>query len=336
VTIAIPCLDEVRFIEATVKTALEQRYPADRLEVIVADGGSTDGTLDVLARVAAADARLRVIDNPGRIQARAMNAIIRQARGDIVVRFDAHADYAPDYVKSAVRVLEATGADNVGGAQRPRAETPFQRALCAALSSPLGVGGAAYRSPDNHGWVDTVWLGAYRRRVFESVGLFDDGAITNEDAELNQRIVDNGGRVYLSPDIVAHYYPRDSWRSLARQYFAYGTGRARTTLKHRRVVKPRSLIPFASVVGAALLGALKRPLLGPCLGVYAIATGVEALRVSRHLGMGGVMRVWSMFPVLHTAHGIGFAYGLWRYARRADWREPEKLEPLTEHRHAAA
>jgi glycosyltransferase involved in cell wall biosynthesis len=208
VTVAIPCLDEARFIERSVRAALAQDYPADRLDIAVADGGSRDGTREMLDSLAAADARLRVLDNPGRIQARGMNEILRVARGAVIVRLDAHSEYAPDYVTQCVAELKRTGADNVGGAARPRAETPFQHALCAALDSPFGVGGAGYRSADSEGYVDTVFCGAFPRAVFERVGMYDPDAVVNEDAELNQRIVAAGGRIYLSRRIVAYYYPR--------------------------------------------------------------------------------------------------------------------------------
>src|SRR5262249_58680066 len=126
--------------------------------------------------------------------------------------------------------LARGGAASAGGAQRARARSAFQRALCAARDSPLAVGGARYRSGANEGFVDTVFLGAFKRRVFETVGLYDPRAVTNEDAELNQRLLDSGGRVYLSRDIVVHYHPRDSFGAVARQYFRYGRGRARTFL----------------------------------------------------------------------------------------------------------
>src|SRR5262245_7523049 len=170
VTIGMPCLDEQAFIEAAVRGALAQDYPADRLEVIVADGGSRDRTLEILAGLAGEEPRLKVVDNPKRIQAAGMNEAIRRARGDVIVRMDVHADYAPDYVRKSVEVLERTGASNAGGAARPRAKTFFQRALAAAITSPLGVGGSAYRNEANEGWVETVFNGAFPRRVFEDVG----------------------------------------------------------------------------------------------------------------------------------------------------------------------
>ena len=334
VTIAMPCLDEERFIEACVRSVLAQDYPKDRIEVLVADGMSMDATREILAQLAAEDPRIRVIDNPDRIQAAGMNHIIREARGDVVVRMDVHCEYANDYVRKCVEVLEQTGADNVGGAQRARATTLFQRALCAALESPLGVGGAKYRSADNEGFVDTVFLGAFRRRVFESIGMYDPHAITNEDAELNQRIVDAGGKVYLSRDIVVHYHPRESLRALAKQYFKYGRGRARTLLKHKKLLSVRPALPFLMVTGAAGLLATSalQPVTPFAFGAYALATAVEAVRVGREAGVTSIPVVWAIFPVLHVSHGVGFAAGLVRYGLiDRDWKAAplhlEELEP---------
>jgi glycosyltransferase involved in cell wall biosynthesis len=332
VTVGIPCLDEEDFIEDTVRMVLGQTYPADRLEVLVADGGSTDRTRAILARLASEDPRVRMLDNPGKIQAAGMNEIIRQARGDVIVRLDAHAEYAHDYIERCVAVLEETGADNVGGAARAKAKGFFQRALCAALDSPLGVGGSKYRSADQEGFVDTVFNGAFRRRIFERVGMYDPGAIVNEDAELNQRILESGGRIYLSRDIVAYYYPRDSMTKLARQYFRYGHGRARTLLKHGGLPKVRPLIPFGAVVGGAVLLATRKlhPFTVPAFAAYAAITGIEAVRVGRQAGWKSIPVVWAIFPVLHASHGLGMATGLWHYTRNRDWHEPESLTPREE------
>jgi succinoglycan biosynthesis protein ExoA len=327
VTVAMPCLNERDFIEACLRGVLAQDYPRDRIEILVADGMSGDGTRDVLRRLAAEDGRIRVVDNPARIQAAGLNAIVRQARGDVIVRMDAHCDYQRDYVRKCVEVLEATRADSVGGAQRAEASTFFQRAVCAALDSPLGVGGARYRGAGNEGFVDTVFLGAFRRRVFETVGLYDPRAITNEDAELNQRLITKGGRIYLSRDIVVRYHPRSSFRQLARQYFRYGSGRARTLLKHGAFLSARPALPFLMVATATALLAAPRlhPLAAATLGVYALVTGAEALRVVGRADAAAVATAWAVFPVIHICHGLGFAAGLVRYTLARDWAPPERL-----------
>jgi glycosyltransferase involved in cell wall biosynthesis len=329
VTIGIPCLNEEHFIERCVRDALSQDYPADRIEVILADGGSTDRTRTILTALAAEDPRVLWLDNPGRIQACGMNEIIRVARGDLIVRFDAHCEYAHDYVRRCVEVTRRTGADNVGGAQRAKAQTSFQRSLCAALESVLAVGGAAYRSPNREGYVDTLFCGAFRRRVFEQVGLYDPRAITNEDAELNQRILAAGGKIYLSREIVAHYYPRKSYQELARQYFRYGQGRARTLLKHRKLVTVRPLIPFFTVVGGAslLVVAPKAVVTWSAFGAYALLIGIEAHRVARRHPEARAKTICGILPVLHVSHGVGVLTGLARYLARPDWGPAERLEP---------
>jgi glycosyltransferase involved in cell wall biosynthesis len=325
VTIAMPCRDEERFIERCLRSVSHQDYPADRIEILVADGMSRDATRRILARLAAVEPRLRVIDNPGRIQAAGMNAVIRASRGDVIVRMDVHCEYAPSYVRSCVEELERTGADNVGGAQRSRATTPFQHALCAALSSPLGVGGAKYRSPDREGLVDTVFLGAFPRSTFERFGMYDAAADINEDAELNQRVVTGGGKVYLSRQIVVHYHPRESFMALSRQYFRYGKGRARTLVKHRKLLGVRPLVPFFAVATALALVVTSpwHPLAPLAFAAYGIVTAVEAARVGRaaRIGSAGWAKVWAIFPVLHAAHGLGFAVGLARYG----WATPRSF-----------
>jgi cellulose synthase/poly-beta-1,6-N-acetylglucosamine synthase-like glycosyltransferase len=320
VTVVIPCRDEEAYIEGCIEAVRRQAWPLDRLEILVADGMSVDGTREILGRLAAADARIHLVDNPAHVQAAGLNECIRRAHGDVIVRMDVHADYAPDFVQRCVSALERTGADNVGGAARPRARTFFQRCVAAALRSPLGIGGSRYRKPDEEGFVETVWPGAFDRRVFDRVGLFDPKAVTNEDAELNQRIVQSGGRVYMSRDIVSYYYPRESMRALARQYFRYGQGRARTLLKHKRLLSLRPALPFLGLAGEALLLALAPWQLGALsLAGYALATGAEAVRVGRSEGVTAVPVVWAIFPVLHASHGAGFAVGLVKYLLRPDW-----------------
>ena len=338
VTIAIPCFNEERHIEKCLEDVFAQDYPAASMEVLVGDGMSTDRTREILERlVASHPGRLRVIDNPQRLQAAAMNAMIDEARGEIVIRMDVHARYAPDYVRQCVLVLDETGADNVGGAQRAIPETWFQRALCAALESPLAVGGARYRDPNAEGFVDTVFLGAFRRKVFELVGGYDSNAMTNEDAELNQRILAAGRRIYLSRKIVVQYFPRDSFRSLAKQYYKYGKGRARTLVKHKSFPTPRPAIPFAMVVGGAtlLLAPPLHPIAPLAFGAYGAATVLEAVRVSLRRGLSLAPAVAAIFPVLHVSHGVGFGVGLVRYTLAPDWSE-HHVRPQAEAQPAVA
>ena len=328
VTIAIPCRDEEAHIEQCMRAVQAQQWPGDRLEILVADGMSVDATREILARLAAEDARIQIVDNPAHVQAAGLNECIRRARGEVIVRMDVHATYAPDFVARCVDALDRTGADNVGGAARPMATTFFQRCVAAALQSPLGIGGSRFRKAESEGFVETVWPGAFRRSVFERIGMFDPNAVTNEDAELNQRILDSGGRVYMSRDIVSHYFPRASMRTLARQYFRYGQGRARTLLKHGRLPSLRPALPFLGLLGEAfVLVTAPWHIGGLSVAAYTLATGAEAVRVGRREGLAAIPVVWAIFPVLHASHGAGFAVGLVKYAIRPDWSAPERPGP---------
>jgi succinoglycan biosynthesis protein ExoA len=331
VTIAMPAYNEEHYIETCIASVQAQDYPPDLIEILVADGRSTDRTRAILARLSESDPRIQMVDNPAKIQAAGLGLLVKQATGDVIVRMDVHCEYAPDYVRTCVEALERTGAENVGGAQRSKAKTFFQRALCAALTSPLGTGGVGYRNAESEGYVDTVFLGAFRRRVFETVGLWDPKAITNEDSELNQRILEAGGKIYLSKDIVVHYYPRDSFKKLATQYFRYGKGRARTLIKLGKFPTLRPAGPFLMMSGLA--STLVLPILWPLAPVafaaYALATGAEAVRVGKRLGPAAIPAVWAMFPVLHASHAAGFAAGLVQYLRNADWQTEPEVIPAT-------
>jgi succinoglycan biosynthesis protein ExoA len=218
-----------------------------------------------------------------------------------------------------VEMLRLTGAANAGGAARARHRSTFQRAVSAALSSPLAVGGSAYRDPSREGFVETVFNGAFRREVIEHVGLYDERARANEDAELNQRIIEAGGRVYLSRSIVAFYYPRASLRGLARQYLGYGQGRARTLLRRRRLLSVRPLVPFAAVtiftvlaVFAALVPGTAWLLAVAC-EIYVGIVVIEAARLAA-TNLRFFPLLLAIFPVMHAAHGLGLWEGLFRYA----------------------
>jgi succinoglycan biosynthesis protein ExoA len=336
VTIAIACQDDEARIEAVVRTAQAQDWPADRLEIVVADGMSMDSTREVLARLAEGDARIALVDNHGRTRASGLNECIRRARGELVVRLDPGADCAPDFVRRCVDALAERDVDNVGGAARPRGRTFLQRCVAAALRSPLGVDAASGTDEGGEGWSEGVRPAAFRREVFERVGLYDPRAEGDEQAELGRRITAAGGRVHRSGDIVADFDPRESLRSLARTSFRYGRGRARTMLKHGRFSALGPALPLLWMLGeAALAAASPRRAFPLSMAAYALATGAEAVRVGRREGALAVPVVWALFPVLHAAHGAGFAAGLARYVLRPDWAPSEKLAHAEEPMHAA-
>jgi len=188
VSVIVPCRNENSHIEACVRSILAQESPAGGFEVIVADGMSDDGTRVILERLKAEDSRLRVIDNAGRIVSCGLNAAIQAAQGKIIIRMDAHTKYARDYIRQSVQVLEETGADKVGGPWVAKGEGFISRAVAAAFQSPFAAGGARGHDSAYEGAVDLVYLGCWRREVFDRVGLFDEGLVRNQDDEFDFRL----------------------------------------------------------------------------------------------------------------------------------------------------
>jgi glycosyltransferase involved in cell wall biosynthesis len=274
VTIAIPTYNEASHIESIVTGFLNTAYP-HLLEILVVDGGSNDGTQAIVERLAQTDARVRLLHNLHKIQSGALNIAIHEMWGDIFIRADAHADYAPDYVERCVETLLETQALNVGGMQRFVAANPFQAGVALATKSILGSGGARHRNPEYSGYSDTLHLACFWKKTVEKLDcsllrptvLRDDGTeqqcvpsifdleqITNQDSELNQRFLQmNPQAVYVSARIKSWYYPRNTWLALARQYFRFGRGRSRTAMLHPSTSPRRIKTPLIVATTAVIL-----------------------------------------------------------------------------------
>jgi succinoglycan biosynthesis protein ExoA len=327
VSIVIPCRNEVRHIEDCLRSVLAFEPPPGGLEVIVADGMSDDGTRDLVTYIATQDPRVRLIDNPRRTTPCALNAGIRAARGEIIVRIDAHTEYATDYVKRCVEVLQDTGADNVGGPWVAHGRSYLQRAIAAAFNTAFAVGGARGHRREYAGPVDTVYLGCWRREMLERLGLFDEELVRNQDDELNFRLLRAGGRIWQSPEIRSWYTPRDRLGSLLKQYWQYGYWKVRVMQKHGAPASVRHLVPggFAAALvvlaAAALFLPLARLLLAALLSAYLLPLIAAAVATAASAG-------WSLLPALpvvfacyHLGYGFGFLFGTWDFLiRRASGR----------------
>lgn len=316
VSIVIACRNEEEHIESCIRTILAQDLPAGGFEIIVAEGMSDDGTREILARLAAEDCRIKVIDNPGRIVSTGLNAAIAVAQGDIIVRMDAHTEYARDYVRQCVAVLEETGADNVGGPWVPRGNGLIGQAISAAFQSSFGNGRAKGRDPLYAGPVDTVYLGCWRREAFDRFGLFDEELVRNQDDEFNLRILRKGGTIWQSPKIKSWYSPRQKLSQLFRQYSQYGYWKVRVLEKHRIPASARHLVP-----GLFILSVLSLPLASvwwsaaiwlwiAVVLAYVLSNIAASLFVACRQG-------WRLFPLLpvvfachHVAYGWGFVRGV--------------------------
>jgi glycosyltransferase involved in cell wall biosynthesis len=249
VTIAIPAYNEANYIKSVIRGFLNQNHP-DLLEIIVADGGSQDGTQAIVKKIAFEDSRVKLLNNPLKIQSAGLNLIFENCQGDIFLRADAHSEYAPNYIEKCVKALEFSQALNVGGSQRHIARNTFQGGVTLAFRSFL-AGTAKYHDPDYDGYADTVYLGCFLTKVLREIAnnhprkeLFDTTQVTNQDAELNLKLLEISEKaIYISSDIKVWYSPRDNWRKLFIQYFKYGRGRYLTTQKHPKKAPLRTKVP---------------------------------------------------------------------------------------------
>jgi glycosyltransferase involved in cell wall biosynthesis len=320
----MPVRNEARFIARSLNAILAQDYPADRLEVIVADGLSTDGTREVVREIARRDKRVRMIDNAGRMVSTGLNAAIGQARGEVIVRVDGHCEIAGDYVRQCVAHLANGDAEAVGGSIETIGETVLARAIAAAMSSPFGVGGSAFRTIRNRTMlVDTVPFPAYTRALLDHAGPFDCELIRNQDDEYNYRLRKAGARLLLAADVRSRYYSRSTMRSLWRQYFLYGYYKVRILQKHPRQMQVRQFVPAgfvcAVVVGLGMASAgipFGRAALAPLLGVYLTASIVASLGTARRHGWKLLPWLPMVFSSLHFSYGTGFLCGQLRFLNR--------------------
>jgi glycosyltransferase involved in cell wall biosynthesis len=316
VTIIIPMRNEERFVDVCLASVLEQLEDLPRCEVLCVDGASTDRTRQTVQEYAARDSRVSLVSNPSQIVPTGMNAAIRRARGDVIIRLDCHARYAPDYLQKCIEVLARTGADNVGGYVRtlPAKESRIGRAIATATCSRFGVGGATFRMGGDEQEVDTVPFGCFRRDVFEHYGMYDERLVRNQDIELNSRIRKGGGRIIISPLIRSTYYTRSTFEGLRQQAFNNGLWNPYTLYLVGGGLRLRHFVPLGfvgSLLVFALGGLVFRPLwllLGLESLAYVVAAAVVAVSASRKAETSAWL-VLAAFMQLHIAYGIGSLWG---------------------------
>jgi succinoglycan biosynthesis protein ExoA len=333
VTIIVACRNEASHVDALIAGIGAQTYPRDKLELVVADGESTDGTREQILAAVARDNLVRLVTNPARTTAAGLNKAIESATGEVLVRMDAHTEYAPDYVERCVETLILTGAANVGGPARTRASGYVQRSIAAAYNSWLSVGGAAFHLEHIEGPVDTVPYGCWWRRVFDEVGLFDESLTRNQDDEHNLRIIRHGLIVWQSASIRSWYRPRSSLKNLFGQYFQYGYWKVAVMRKHRRIPSWRHVAPTIAIGAllASVVVAVADPRLAWCPALlvagYAAAVAVQSIGVARD-----DLRMVFLLPVVyacfHFGYGLGFAAGLCDWLR-GKYGQRQSVQRLT-------
>jgi glycosyltransferase involved in cell wall biosynthesis len=326
VSIVIPILNEKQYIANCIDSLLMQDYPKDRYEILLVDGGSKDGTRESISQYIQRYNNIKLLDNPKRIAPSAMNIGIINANGDLIVIMGAHANYASDYISKCVKWSQTTGGENVGGPAFAKGEGYWGKAIEYAHYSPFGLGGADFRTGEYEGETDTVFGGAFRREVFEQVGLYDERLVRNQDIELNSRIRAAGGKIFITSEIRSTYYCRSNLKDLWIQNYNNGLWSIYTSLISKTALSLRHFVPLLFVSGLSL--SLLLMLLGLvmtieyrgyvlwlplilCAGSYlSTATYFSAIICFKN-EMKYFFPLFAVFATLHLSYGWGSIKGLW-------------------------
>jgi glycosyltransferase involved in cell wall biosynthesis len=321
ISIIIPARNEEKYIEECVKSVLSNASRDFDIEVIVVDGLSDDKTAVIVRSLAAGGAPVTVIENPRRITPASLNLGIRAARGDFYIFLGAHASIPANYVERCLAVIkEHEEAWCVGGFIETFSDARVGQCIADAMSSPFGVGNARFRTGEYRGYVDTLTFGMYRSWVFDKIGDFDESLVRNQDDDLNLRILEAGGKIYMDPSISSKYTSRSTIRNLFRQYFQYGFWRFITFAKHGKVASFRQLVPALfmlvmtiGVLLALFVASLRTPFL-IFLSAYCLFLIAGAVDVSRRSSPRSGALAPLIFLVLHCSYGLGFWVGLLAHA----------------------
>ena len=330
VTVVMPVRNEADYIAGSLGAVLDQDYPPELMEIIVADGMSTDSTREVVRSLQSRFPNLRLIDNPGKIAPTGLNRAIAEARGEIIARVDGHCEIAPDYIRRSVEHLQSGEADGVGGPIETIGETAMATVIATAMSSTFGVGGSAFRTVKGKTMLaDTIAFPTYTREIIERGGDYDEELVRNQDDEYNYRLRKLGAKILLAADVQSRYYSRSTFRKVFKQYYQYGYWKVRVLQKHPRQMSLRQFIPplFVASLLFSLLPAcfstyglwLLAGIIGCYLMVDLVASGWTAIKSNRfwlHLTFLPIV-----YPSLHLSYGLGFLFGLVKFASR--WQKAE-------------
>lgn len=315
IIVAIPALNEEQSIEACLTSLAQGRPGLDKVSFVVADGGSSDRTRQIVEGLARRNANFELLNNPARLQSAAINTVAEKADAsrDILIRADAHAIYPPDFIFNLAETLDETQADSVVVPMDAMGANCFAKAAAWIVDTRLGSGGSAHRGGTSSGWVDHGHHAAMRLERFREVGGYDPSFSHNEDAELDHRIRMSGGRIWLDAGIRLHYRMRATPMALGRQYWNYGRGRARTVLKHHTRPRIRQMIPVANLV---LLIVSVLVLLFSSLGwIWPLLYGAVLIGASLWVAwhQRSICGLWAgiALGMMHNAWAAGFIHGLY-------------------------
>lgn len=316
ISVICPTLNEEHYI-INILSFFTSSKPTSK-ELFIIDGGSSDATCQIISEWQKKHSNIHLLKNPDKYVPFALNIGISQSKGSIIVRLDAHSEYANDYFQKIIDTFAESMADIVGGPMRPIGKNNIQKAIAIATTNPFGVGDSKFHNPRHKGFVDSVYLGAWKKEIFKEVGLFDTELIRNQDDEFHYRAKSYGKKIYLNPEIMSFYYPRDSFKKLFKQYYQYGYFKPKVHKKVRSEIKIRHLIPSFFVIYLIILTPLlyfSILFLIP-LGIYIIINLLFFMFANENF----LVRIYLffVFPVIHISYGFGFLNGLIKLKTRSN------------------
>lgn len=318
-SVIVPIYNEEKYIRRCIDSILQQDYPQDNLEVLLVDGMSTDQTREIVARYSDKYPFIRLVDNPKQIVPPAMNIGIRASKGDLIIRLDAHAIFPKNYFSELSKNLITLNAENVGGVCRtlPVRDTVVCQSIASVLSSGFGMGNSRFRvGATDVMEVDTVPFGCFRRDLFDRIGYFDEELIRNQDDEFNGRIIKNGGKIYLLPQLVIDYYARDTVKKVYKMFYQYGAFKPLVNKKLGSPTTVRQFFPLCFVLGlfsGFILSFFSKWILLIYLAVlllYTLLATYFSLKDSKSIKRV-LMQNWIYF-VVHFSYGWGYIVGLYK------------------------
>jgi len=312
ITVICPVYNEENYITNVIEFFINA-MPADK-ELVIIDGGSTDKTIEIINRYQSAHRNIKLFNNPSKFVPYALNSAIKETIGDPIIRLDAHTQYAEDYFVKIMETFSKSGADIVGGPMRAIGTTPFQKAVADATSTSFGIGDSSFHDENHEGFVDSVYLGAWKRSIFNEVGFFDTDMIRNQDDEFHYRAKSRGKKIYLNPEIRSFYRPRSTFGTLFQQYYQYGLFKPLVLKKVRSGMKIRHLIPAGFVFYLFLL-----IVFNPFYYLFIpLILYFQLDLLFSFKSKGSIVKSLYMiliYPILHISYGSGFLKGLlllWR------------------------
>jgi len=316
VSVIVPMRNEEPHIEKCIRSLIDQDYPTNLYEVLVVDGMSNDHSKKVAQAISDNYPNIFLLENPGILTSSGLNIGIRKSKGEIVIILGAHSFVQNDFISKNAEFIKKNEHHCVGGPIETLGETHNAKVISLAMSSAFGVGDALFRYGKSEAYVDTVAFGAYKKEVFEKIGLFDEELARNQDDEFNYRLRKAGGKIFITPEIKLSYYSRATLRKLWSQYFQYGFWKIRVLQKHPKMMRLRQLIPGVFVLSVILsfglvfyhyiFGYLTLIILGSYVGCNLLSS----LRIARKEGLKCLPLLPAAFSAMHFSYGMGFLIGL--------------------------